>query len=158
HRSELSDAGRAVNAASTRRVDRGSARNHEQEHGRDAEHEQSERQPITVRILHRHLARATSSNAGPAVKKKVQGLNILFVWSDPRGSRMQKRLGRRRELALQKVARDKAYVSRRALVLVVTLCAACAARTPRLPYASPLDDFLAAHPLSDGQNIRADEI
>jgi quercetin dioxygenase-like cupin family protein len=61
-------------------------------------------------------------------------------------------------LALEAPARDKARVSRRALVLVVTLCAACAARTPRLPYAGPLDDFLAAHPLSDGQNIRADEI
>jgi len=63
-----------------------------------------------------------------------------------------------RGLALHAPARDKAHVSRRALVLVVTLCAACATRTPRLPYAGPLDDFLAAHPLSDGQNIRADEI
>src|SRR5262245_18545674 len=71
---------------------------------------------------------------------------------------MQKRLGRRLGLAPQKVARDKAHVSRRALVLVVTLCAACAARTPRLLYAGSLDDFLAAHRLSDGQNIRAAEI
>jgi len=49
-------------------------------------------------------------------------------------------------------------VPRHALLLFLTLCAACAPRTPRLPFAGPLDEFLAAHPLADGQNIRVDEI
>jgi quercetin dioxygenase-like cupin family protein len=47
------------------------------------------------------------------------------------------------------------------LVLALALLAACAGRPPRLtvgPLATSLDDFLAAHPLADGQEIRADEI
>jgi quercetin dioxygenase-like cupin family protein len=47
---------------------------------------------------------------------------------------------------------------RPALFFVMTLCTACATRAPRLPYAGTLDEFLAAHPLADGQNIRVDEI
>ena len=46
----------------------------------------------------------------------------------------------------------------RVLIVLFALCAGCAAHVPRLPYVGSLDDFLAAHPLSDGQNIRADEI
>ena len=65
---------------------------------------------------------------------------------------------RRAGLAPSARARDKPRMPRPALVLVVTLCAACASRAPRLPYAGPLDDFLAAHRLADGQNIRVDEI
>src|ERR1051326_2963910 len=45
----------------------------------------------------------------------------------------------------------------RAPVLLVLL-AACAVRSPRIPWAGGLDPFLAAHPLAAGQNIRADEI
>jgi quercetin dioxygenase-like cupin family protein len=45
----------------------------------------------------------------------------------------------------------------RRLVLVVLL-GACAARPPRLPFVGSLDGFLAAHPLAEGQGIRADEI
>jgi len=71
---------------------------------------------------------------------------------------IQKRLGFLPRLARRSPPRDKPPVPRRAVLLVVTLCAACAARAPRLPYTGPLDDFLAAHPLADGQNIRVDEI
>ena len=47
-----------------------------------------------------------------------------------------------------------------AVVLVVAL-AACAARAPRVAVgglAGGLDEFLAAHPLAEGQAIRADEV
>ena len=47
---------------------------------------------------------------------------------------------------------------RRVLIVLFALCAGCAAHVPRLPYVGSLDDFLAAHPLPDGHNIRADEI
>ena len=49
----------------------------------------------------------------------------------------------------------------RATISLVLLLAACAPRAPRVPFgtlADGLDAFLAAHPLSAGQDIRADEV
>jgi quercetin dioxygenase-like cupin family protein len=49
----------------------------------------------------------------------------------------------------------------RATISCVLLLAACAARAPRVPFgtlAGGLDAFVASHPLSTGQDIRADEV
>jgi mannose-6-phosphate isomerase-like protein (cupin superfamily) len=46
-------------------------------------------------------------------------------------------------------------------LLALVLASACAARVPRVAYgplAGGLDEFLAAHPLAAGQDIRIDEI
>ena len=45
-----------------------------------------------------------------------------------------------------------------AIIPLVVLLAACAPRTPRIPFVSDVDAFLASHPLRPGEGIRADEI
>jgi mannose-6-phosphate isomerase-like protein (cupin superfamily) len=54
-------------------------------------------------------------------------------------------------------AGEKGSVSRAPLLLAL-FAGACAARSPRIPWAGGLDAFLAEHPLATGQNIRADEV